>query len=260
MTTPPNALNPIRSKRVPRFVEEYAKDRNGARAAMRAGYTQNPDSAGVTAAILLADPRVQKLVEEQIARVSEEAKVTAADILREWFEVATADPSKLTRVRHLNCRHCWGVGGAYRWRDSEEWMAACVKALEAQPKPKTPPGCEGGFGFRRTDEPNAECAHCEGEGIEDVQIADIESLSGPERKLFGGIKMTRNGPEVIIRDQDKARDNIARHIGMLIERREVTGAAGAPLVPLSALPTDPKQLAGLYAALTSGAPLALPPE
>jgi phage terminase small subunit len=229
MTNPPSALNPIRSKRVPRFAEEYAKDRNGAQAAMRAGFTQNPASAAVTASVLLADPNVQALVAEQIARVSEEAKVTAADILREWFAVATADPSKLTRVRHLNCRHCWGVGGAYRWRDAEEWTAACVEALEAKPKPQTPPGCEGGFGFRRTDEPNPACPRCEGDGIEDVQIADIESLTGPERKLFGGVKMTRNGPEVIIRDQDKARDNIARHIGMLIERKQLQGPNGEPL-------------------------------
>ena len=61
-----NAQDPIKSKRVPRFVEEYCKDRNGTQAAIRAGYTSNVEAAGVTAARLLSDTRVQGLIEEPL--------------------------------------------------------------------------------------------------------------------------------------------------------------------------------------------------
>lgn len=261
MNTP---LDPIRSKRVPRFVEEYCKDRNGTQAAVRAGYSSNLDTAGVTAARLLSDARIQALIVEQMARVSQEAKIEAADILREWLDVATADPAKLSHVRQVNCRHCWGVGHEYQWK-AREYAEACDRAMKAYeaalakhskgPAPTLEmPDCSGGFGFSRIAEPNPACPECEGEGVEDVIIADLASLSGPERKLFAGIKRTRNGVEVVMRDQDKARDNLAKYLGMLVERKELTGPDGKPLIPAAPpveLPNDPQALGVLYGQIVS---------
>ena len=226
-----NAPDPIRSKRVPRFVEEYVKDRNGTQAAIRAGYSSNVETAGVTAARLLGDARVQALVKVEQARVSKEANVEAADVLREWLDIATADPSKLQRVRHVNCRHCWGVGHLYQWK-AREYAEACDAEMRAAEKARREPclpDCTGGFGFNRIAEPNTLCPECDGEGVEDVYVADLETLTGPERKLFAGIKQTRNGPEVIMRDQDKARDNLAKYLGLLVDKKELTGKDGAPL-------------------------------
>jgi phage terminase small subunit len=243
-------MEPLKSKRVPRFVEEYAKDRNGTRAAMRAGYTQNENSAGVTAAVLLSDPRIQALIAEQIEKVSREAVVSAADVLREWHDIATADASKIVYVRRINCRHCHGVGHAYQWA-VREYAEACDRAANAtnprtgDPEPRDPPDCSGGFGWKSNAEPNPDCPDCNGEGVEDVFFNDTESLTGPERKLIASIEKTKDGLKIKMRDQDAARANIAKYLGMLVEKRELTGKDGKPLVP-EQIPADlPNSLAAL---------------
>lgn len=255
-----NALDPIRSKRVPRFVEEYAKDRNGTQAAMRAGYTANPDSAGVIAARLLADIRVKRLLAEHIERVAAAATMEAADVVREWLDIATADPAKLMHVRRVNCRHCWGVGHMYQWK-AREYAEACDAAANRKdpkrgaPAPAPMPDCGGGFGFNRTAEPNPACPECDGEGFEDVFFADMESLSGRERKLIASVKRTKDGLEVKLRDQDAALQNIAKHLGLLVEKRELTGKDGRPLIPEAPpadLPSDPQALGALYSQIVGG--------
>ena len=249
--------NVTRSKRVPRFVEEYCKEPNGTRAALAAGFPKS--WAHVAASELLKNPNVINLIAEERARIADAAHIEAVDILREWHDVATADPSKLTRTRHVNCRHCWGVGHLYQWK-AREYAEACDAAANRKdpktgaPDPADPPDCSGGFGYTRIGEPNPECPECDGEGEVDVVIADIETLTGPERKLFAGIKMTKNGPEVVMRDQDKARDNLAKYRGLLIERKELTGKDGKPLMPNPVpvdLPTDPVALGALYAQIAN---------
>ena len=248
----PNVNN---SKRIPRFVEEYCKDPNGTRAAIACGFPKS--WAGVAACELLKNPNVVELIAAERARISDSAHIEAVDILREWHDVATADPSKLTRTRHVNCRHCWGLGNLYQWK-AREYAEACDRANTVAIKNNTLPelpDCSGGFGYNRTAEPNLECPECDGEGEVDVVIADIETLTGPERKLFAGIKMTKNGPEVVMRDQDKARDNLAKYRGLLIDRKELTGKDGKPLLPAAVptdLPTDPIALGALYSQIANG--------
>lgn len=246
-------LDPIKSKRVGRFVEEYVKDRNGAQAVIRAGYTQNARSASVTATRLLAEPNIMELVDAEMARVSQEARVEAADVLRDWLALATADPCKVVKVRRLNCRHCWGEGHAYQWT-AQEYAQACDAALDAPTKSKAKPklpDCSGGLGYNRAADPNPDCPECGGEGVVDVFCADLDTLTGPERKLIQSVKQTPGGGiEVKLRDQDAALSNLARYLGLLIEKRELTGKNGKPLltasVPLE-LPTDASALAALYA-------------
>lgn len=230
-----NNQDPIRSRRIPRFVEEYCKDRNGRQAAIRAGYSEV--SAHALASRLLADPQVQEMVAAQSARITREVELEAADILREWLDIATADPSKLGHVRHAACRYCHGVGHAYQW-SPREYAEAC-DAAESRGKP--PPACDGGFGWRPHGEPHPDCPECVGEGVAEVFIADITTLTGPERKLYAGLKMTANGPEVKMHDQDAARLNLAKYLGMLVERRELTGKGGEALMPSTILVCGPDE-------------------
>lgn len=244
-------LDPLKSKRVPRFVEEYVKDRNGTQAAMRAGYSQNPESAAITAIRLLADVRVKELVTAEMARVSKEANIDAAMVLKEWLALATADPAKVVKVRRLNCRYCWGAGHSYQWL-AREYAEACEAALEHPSKTGDVkmPDCAGGFGFRKNAEPNPDCPECMGEGKTNVFCADLDTLTGPERKLIQSVKQTRDGVEVKLRDQDAAVTNLARYLGLLIEKRELTGKDGKALLPdaiPAELPKDPAALAALYA-------------
>jgi phage terminase small subunit len=82
------ALNPRRQ----RFVEEYARDGNGAAAALRAGYS--PKSAKVQASQLLTDPNVRAAVKQARARVQSHAEMTAVEVLKELALLACSD------VRH----------------------------------------------------------------------------------------------------------------------------------------------------------------
>lgn len=246
-----NAQDPIKSKRVPRFVEEYCKDRNGTQAAIRAGYTSNAHSAGVIAARLLGEVWVQELVAAEMERVSKEAAIEAAEILREYLALATADASKIMHVRRVNCRYCWGVGHQYQWK-AREYAEACDNELKAAQRGKREPelpDCGGGFGFRHNAEPNPDCPECNGEGYEDIFFRDTEGLTGPERKLIAGIKRTKDGLEVKLRDQDGALKILAQYAGLLVERKELTGKDGRPLIPEAPpvdLPDDPQQLGALY--------------
>lgn len=245
----------FRSKRIPRFVEEYAKDRNGTQAAIRAGYAAA--SAHSQASALLSDPKVQEMVEAEMARVTQEARVEAADILREYLAIATADASKIMYVRRVNCRYCWGAGHNYQWRP-REYAEACdseMKAAYLEERPADLPDCSGGFGYQGNAEPNPACPECNGEGHEDIFFQDTEGLTGPERKLIAGIKRTRDGLEVKLRDQDGALKILAQYAGLLIERKELTGKDGRPLIPEAPpadLPDDPQALAALYSQIVSG--------
>lgn len=248
-------MEPIKSKRVPRFVEEYAKDRNGLQAAIRAGYSVA--SAGEQACFLLKDPRVQELVTIECDRVKRMANVDAAFVLTQWMELATADASKVVQIRRVNCRHCWGIGHERQW-SAREYAKAYDDAL-AVPDKKTGglkiPDCAGGFGWRHNADPNADCPECLGEGKEDVFIADTAALTGAERKLIAAIETTKDGVRIKMRDQDGAVTNLAKYLGMLIEKRELTGKDGQPLgvavLPVD-LPSDPKLLGDLYSKLIAG--------
>jgi len=226
--------NPIRSKLVPRFVEEFCKPsnrENATKAALEAGWPKSwAHEAGYR---LLKDVEVQKMIVEQRERVSKAATITAADILRDWQEVADADASKIVYVRRVNCRFCNGVDHQYQW-NAREYAEACDAAMRQKP-PTDMPDCAGGFGWRHNGEPHSGCPECAGEGIEDIFFRDTESLTGPERKLIAGIERTKDGIKVKLRDQDAIRMAIAKYLGMLIDRKEITGKDGAPLMPARTL-------------------------
>jgi phage terminase small subunit len=119
-----------------------------------------------------------------------------------------------------NCRYCNGVGHAYQWVDENEFYAALAKwsddvAAAADSKRKAPPApsSDGGYGFRRTNDPNDMCPQCEGRGQQTALICDTRKLTGPAAVLYKGVKVTSNGIELLIHDIDKAKDRLHRAAG-----------------------------------------------
>jgi phage terminase small subunit len=227
-------LNPKQLK----FVEEYLVDRNGTQAAIRAGYS--PNGAESQAGRLLTNARVQELVAEGIAKQSEETKITAAMVLRHMWLIATADPRKLIEHRRCACRHCWGVGHAYQWLDPEEFVAEYQRivnlqaaAVEAKKDPAqyVEPSDLGGYGYNPTRKPHPECPKCFGEGFSDTLAKDSRDYDEQTALLYAGVKQTRDGLQILTRDQGKYTEMVARHLGMFSDTLRLSNPDGSPIMP-----------------------------
>jgi phage terminase small subunit len=141
-------------------------------------------SIGRKACALKANPLIIARLEELQKNAAVEAEIIAADVLKIWWDIATADPNVLMQLHILPCPHCY-----------EE---------ESKIMPS----------------PNPSCMHCHGAGIEQVHLADTRKLSGAAKRLYGGVKRTKYGAELILRNQDAALANIAKYLGMFDRSQE----------------------------------------
>jgi phage terminase small subunit len=209
------SLNP----RQQRFVEEYLVDLNATQAAIRAGYSEK--TAYRQGADLLKKPQIVARIAESQAARSARTEITQDAVLRRWWELANADANDLIQWRHLNCRHCWGADHLFQWTDEAEYRLACAReraeALEEE-REAVLPSDAGGYGFDRKREPHADCPRCRGEGHGEPFVQDTRKLKGGARLLYAGIKVTRDGVQVLMRDQDRALENCARHVGLMREQ------------------------------------------
>lgn len=210
MTT--NSLSPKQAM----FVKEYLVDLNGTQAAIRAGYSAK--TADVQASRLLANAKVQAAIQEAMSKRSERVEITADMVLEHWWKVATANPNDLMQYRRVNCRHCWGESFAYQWESENEYRRACQKANKAE---EPLPGDDGGYGFQSCRAPHPDCPQCDGEGHGYAHFHDTREVKGPAALLFAGVKQTKDGVEFKTRDQDKAMENVARHLGMFTDKHEL---------------------------------------
>lgn len=69
-----------------RFVEIYATERCGTKAAIAAGYTDRPAAAAVTASRLLRKPNVQAALQAQEARIAADLEMTRQRVVSELLK------------------------------------------------------------------------------------------------------------------------------------------------------------------------------
>ena len=220
------------------FATEYLVDFNGTQAAIRAGYSEN--GAAQIAFVLLSHAEINEFIQEKAEDRAAAADLSAEWVLRQWRQIASADPNDLIWIRRECCRHCHGVFHAFQWTEFE-YKAAVEAARKHECSPKCSQPCSarvipdpaGGFGFDLKREPAPDCPVCHGEGNERVMVADTRRLRGPARRLYAGAKQTKDGIEIKMRDQDGALANIAKYLGMLVDKRELSGPGGAP-IPVAA--------------------------
>jgi phage terminase small subunit len=206
-----------------RFAREYCVDFNATKAYIRAGYSEN--GAGESAHKLLNNAQIQEYVEEQKRQLAALAEATGSLVLREWLDVATADPRELIHTRVGCCRFCYGIDHKYQWTEGG-YSSALDRAIEAD---KRPPDIGGGLGYNGHREPFAECPECMGAGIYRTWIADARNYSRKAARLFAGVKQTKDGIEIKMRDQDAAWAKIADYLGMS-NKAQLTGPGGGPLL------------------------------
>jgi len=227
-----------------RFVQEYCRDFNATQAAIRAGYSQK--TAGAQGHDLLKVPEIAAGIEERKEQLAEIAELDATWVLRQWKAIATADVNDLTQLRRICCRHCHGYGHQYQWTENE-YLEAVNRAVESK---KPVPDGMGGFGYDLNAEPHPDCPECGGNGEEYLHITDTRKLKGSARKLYAGVQKTKDGLKVLTRDQDAALANISKYLGMLVDRKEISGPGGSPvpLVHIRAEDLTDSQLAAIIQA------------
>lgn len=205
-----------------RFVEEFLVDSVGTQAAIRAGYSQK--TAAAIASENLRKPHIAAAIASAQAKRSERTQIKQDDVLRHWAEAITADPNELIEYRVTCCRYCYGKDGRYQ-RTNREFDDA-HKAWEAMQRnpgkddKKGPFDASGGSGFDPRKSPNPDCMDCFGEGVGKVVIKDTRKLSPAARRLYAGVKMTRDGLEVKMHDPMGALEKTAQHLGMLVQRHK----------------------------------------
>jgi phage terminase small subunit len=173
------------------------------------------------------------------AQSLERSQISVVALMRDLYDIATADATELTRMVVTNCRHCHGVNFGYQWVDETEFVAECerIEALNAAAGEKGPqhvlPSCDGGFGFDTHGAPNARCPHCMGVGIRTTWVNDTTALSDKARKLFKGVKTKSDGSiEILMHDQLAARDQLHKLAGAY--KTNSDGQSLAPPAPTTA--------------------------
>jgi phage terminase small subunit len=220
----------------------------------------------VEATKLARHPNIEALVAE-LQEQADFVSVLSVDwVLRQYMLIATADVNELVESRRVCCRHCYGIGHAYQWRDANEWALELARVMDENDKrlkawrgrtgePPTPtplPTFDGGGGFWATKPPVETCPHCYGVGHQEVFTHDTRKLKGPAKLLYAGIKQTANGPQILTRNQDVALEVLAKYIGVDKKNVELTGPGGGPIKSIAAMTSDPTEAAKLYAAIMNG--------
>ncbi len=208
-----------------RFVEEYLIDLNATAAYHRAGYKAKGDAAGVNASRLLGNDKVQEYIQQRMQAREKRTEITQDMVLQRWWLIATADPNELIVHRRVCCRYCFGHDHKFQWVDRAEFERAVKSEKEMAKKGEPPalPSDYGGYGFDSTIRPHPKCPNCRGEGHGDVYASDTRDLSPQGKLLYAGVKQSTTGLEIKMHDQDKALENVARHLGMFKDKLELTG-------------------------------------
>lgn len=221
------------------FVKEYLVDLNATQAAVRAGYSaKTAEAIGLEN---LGKPRIKAAIDRAIKKRSDRTEIKADDVLQYWHDIATADPNEIIQLRRVCCRHCHGKDFQYQWRDEEEYQVAVQMAKEvakAEDKKPVIPSKAGGYGFNPKQRPHPKCPYCWGEGHVEIHAEDTRFLSPKAKLLYAGVKQTAAGIEIKMRDQDKAMENVARHLGMFVEKKEITGTLEVGIKLPSDIPDD----------------------
>lgn len=196
-----------------RFVEEYLVDLNGTQAAIRAGYSAK--TAQEQSSRLLSNVMVRKAVSAARKDQQERTEITADRVLREAWNILTADARELVQVKVGCCRHCWGEGHRYQRtvaeynHDHAEWLAkqSAGKAQEDFEE-------QGGIGYNPLRPPHPECPECCGDGCSRVVLADTRKISPAAAALYAGAEQTKYGLKVVMHDKVAAMEKLFKHLGL----------------------------------------------
>ena len=193
---------------------------------------------------------IARLVKEQAEQSPSVASV--GWLLRRLVDIGTADPRELIGLKVGCCRYCHGEGNGYQWREREYWEA--VEKAERDVRLAPPslrgqvlmPDLAGGFGFNATKPPNPDCPQCHGEGLERFVPRDTDNLSDQALLLYGGVKVKRDGYEIVLADQGKALELAGRIMGAFNDKLDVSHKVKGLLAVADLAKMDPQEASRKY--------------
>jgi phage terminase small subunit len=206
------------------FVREYAVDFNGTQAAIRAGYSER--TAQEQASRLLSNVMVQAALRELMADRVKRLEIDADEVVRAWESIATANPNELSQFRRLCCRHCWGEAFGYQYTPGE-FLKAKIRHEEKRAELLSKSGGKSDIGdfagldgdwYQKHRDPNSECPECFGEGVGETFLQDTRKLSPAALAMYAGVKEGREGIEILTSSREKARENLARSLGIFKDK------------------------------------------
>lgn len=209
------------------FVDHYLTHYNATRAYRDADYTaKNDNVAAVEACRLLRKPKIAQYLAAKMKMMFERVEEEQDRLLMTYTLVAYGDPNELVEHRCESCRYCHGADHQYQLKPSEQdqrridWEKAVRDALT---EGKEPPEWNelGGVGFDPRREPHPDCPECFGEGVPRVVMKDTRHLSPAAQAMYAGVKLTKDGLEMLLHSQEKARDTLAKIRKLYDDKAEV---------------------------------------
>lgn len=205
------------------FVREYLVDWNASAAAIRAGYS--PKSAMTQGWQLLQNPKVSQAIVTLATARARRLGIDGDEIMRLWAAIVTFDANEISQLRRVCCPYCWGEGHARQYTPSgleeakkkhDRERARRKKADSADDIGEFPDYTDAWYDKRKA--PHEDCPECHGHGIEEVFFNDTRNLSPAARLVYCGVKVGKEGIEVLMLSKEKAMDNLARALGLFKEK------------------------------------------
>lgn len=161
------------------FVTEYLTNGlNGTAAYMSSHPDASPAAAAVSACRWLKIPKIKDRIDAERKRLSKVSEMTREAVIEELTAIILADPAELCQMRRVCCPECWGS------KETGAWT-----------------------------EPNPECPACSGDGLERPWFADTRKLPPAARALFAGVKVSKEGMQLLMESKSDARDKLYKILG-----------------------------------------------
>lgn len=196
-----------------RFVAEYLVSLNATQAAIRAGYAAR--SAYQVGHELLRKLDIAAAIETARTRIEQKLEVDAERVIADAWHVLTADVRELVEYRVSCCRCCWGEDHRYQRTagELERDRAAHERAEAVDGRPVVAFDEQGGIGYDAERGPNPACPECFGDGVGHVVMHDTRNVSPAAAMLYAGVRRTKDGISLLLRDKDAARETLMKHLG-----------------------------------------------
>lgn len=217
------------------FVKAYIACKNANKAAIEAGYA--PSTANSMAYLWISDdkkkPNVYAAVQKELKKLEEKLEMTAENVLKQYWNIATADRNKIVENRRVPCRYCYGTNNKYQFTQGERDKAYEDHVMNLLLKDKSfndyPFDEKGGVGYTIHKPINPNCPECFGLGREMVIMHDTNSLPPELKSVYAGIKENRLGKEILMVNPKDGLEAIARHLGLFNDSMKLKGDEKHPI-------------------------------